>query len=317
VSAAVSDLRLNQGLRAALGSDIARLLDAPDTTDVMLNAPLAGESEGRIWMDRLGSGRTDTGITMTPAAADYALRMLASHAGTVLTRTSPILSATMPGSGERVAGAVSPVTSAPVFAIRVPPRQVFDLDAFAPKVGETVSQETAVRRIEEAGSALGTLRRAVDDRKSIIVAGATGSGKTSLLSALMAMESVRRDRVLAIEDTMELALDGIPDHVRLLTSLPDVDMRALVQFSLRMRPDRIIIGEFRGGPAMMAFLHAANTGHAGSMGSLHANSCEDAIGRIEDLASEVCAQTPTRAIRTAIGCIVFMANHAIREVVLT
>jgi len=306
--------RERESLRHALGPVVAEALADELVTDVLLNA------DGRVWVDMLGVGRQWTGETLPPDRAEHALRQLANFCGVPLTRQAPVLSATMPGLGERVAGTIPPITSAPTFAIRVPPRTVFGLEAFEGRGAESFSQEATVRRIEEAGTNMGLLRRAVEERRNILIAGAIGSGKTSLLSALMQLDGVRRDRVLALEDTRELALDGIDDHVRLLTS-SEVDMRALVQLSLRYRPDRILIGEMRSGSAALEWLHSCNTGASGSLATIHANSCEDALGRVADLCSEVTVQTPDRAIKTAIGAVVFVVRtatgRAIKEVVLT
>jgi type IV secretion system protein TrbB len=308
----VSALRVEDALRHALGHDVARILDEPTTTDLLLNA------DGHLIVDRLGIGRVATGHTMSPADALTALCLLADHCGVLLTRQTPILSATMPGSGERVAGTIPPTTNAPTFAIRRPPGKVFELDAFSSKVAGSFPPDVMARRIEEAGSPIGMLRRAVDDRMNIVVAGATGAGKTALLSALMAQESVKRDRCLILEDTTEIQCSA-HDRVHMLTS-PTVDMRSLVQLALRYRPDRIVVGEVRSGPAALEMIMAMNTGHTGSLTTIHANSCADAIDRIEDLCATVCTQTPTRAIRAAIGCVVFvtrtMTGRAIKEVVL-
>jgi type IV secretion system protein TrbB len=309
----VAALRVEDALRHALGHDVARILDDPTTTDLLLNA------DGHLIVDRLGIGRVDTGCTMSPSDAKAALCLLADHCGVPLTRQSPILSATMPDTNERIAGTIPPITVRPTFAIRKPPVKVFELEAFAGKVSESFPADVMARRIEEAGTPLGTLRRAVDERRNIVIAGSTGSGKTSLLSALMALESVRRDRCLILEDTAEIACSA-PDRVNMLTS-QDVDMRALVQLALRYRPDRIVLGEVRSGLAALEMIMAMNTGHTGSLTTIHANGCADAIGRIEDLCATVCTQTPTRAIRAAIGCVVFvtrtMKGRAIKEVVLT
>lgn len=298
----ISESRLNLGLRRALSAQIAALLEEPSVTDVMCNA------DGRVFVDRTGTGRTDSGITLTAANADFALRMLASSVGTVITSDAPLLSATMPGSGERVAGSIAPITEQPTLAIRKPPRTVFDLSAFSR--GPCALADGPVIGSDDP------LLRAVQERRNILIAGSTGSGKTSLLSALLKSQSVVRDRCLIIEDTREIAI-AAPDHVRFLTS-PQVGMQRLVQHALRYRPDRIILGEVRSGDAALEMLFACNTGHSGSFATVHANSASDALGRLEDLCATVCLQPPRRAIATAIGCVVFvqrtMTGRAISEV---
>lgn len=305
--------RLYGAFRAALGKEVERLLDDPTLTDLMCNA------DSKVWSDRLGRGREDTGIIMRQRDIDTALRIVADHAGRLLTRTEPILAATLPITGERIAATIPPVTFAPTFALRKPPGAVFDIEAFAGGA-DAVDIGTTNDCIGANGDLLGRVLAAVEARKNILIAGGTGSGKTSLLSCLLQLESVKRDRLIAIEDQQELAI-GSPDHVRFLTT-PEVSTRDLVRLCLRYRPDRILIGEVRSGDAALEMIHANNTGASGSLCTIHANSAADALGRLEDLCSEVCTQTPVRAISAAIDTIVFMARmpdgrRAIREVMMT
>lgn len=311
----VVELRLEDALRHALGAHVARLLDEPPVTDLLLNG------DGRLWVDRTGRGREDTGCTMTAADADAALRLIAHHCGVPLTRTAPVLSATLPRTGERIAATMAPITSRPTFAVRKPPAVTFELAAFAPKGAAGCCRAPSVDRRPQAAAGNGlfaALHAAVEARRNILIAGSTGSGKTSLLSSLLALPSVQGDRCLVLEDTQEIRIKA-PDHVRMLTSA-EINMRALVQLSLRYRPDRIVLGEVRSGDAAMELIHAMNTGHSGSFCTVHANSARDALGRLEDLCAEVCPQPPCRSIATAIGCIVFVQRTAsgreIREVVI-
>ncbi|MFO1155190.1 MAG: ATPase, T2SS/T4P/T4SS family [Rhodospirillales bacterium] len=297
----VVEMRLDNALRHALGPDVARFLDEDAVTDLMLNA------DGRLWLDRAGHGREDTGRVLASPDAEAALRLIAHDCGVPLTRTAPVLSATLPRTGERIAATIPPVTARPTFAIRKPPAVTFELTAFAPKAGEGFQGPEEGRNDpapDNGGPALTALRRAMAERRNILIAGSTGSGKTSCLSALLQIASVQRDRCLVLEDTREIAVPAA-DHVRMLTS-PEVPMRALVQLSLRYRPDRIILGEVRSGDAAIELIHAMNTGHSGSFCTIHANSAHDALGRLEDLCAEVCPQPPCRSIATAIGCIAFL-----------
>jgi type IV secretion system protein VirB11 len=301
----VVEMRLDSALRHALGPDVARFLDEDGVTDLMLNA------DGRLWRDRAGLGREDTGRTLASTDAEAALRLIAHDCGVPLTRSAPVLSATLPRSGERIAATIPPTTARPTFAIRKPPAVTFELAAFEPKCGETFQTAGEGSGSDDPSPGHGSLRalrQAVAKRRNILIAGSTGSGKTSCLSALLQIPSVRADRCLVLEDTREIAVPA-PDHVRMLTS-PEVSMRALVQLSLRYRPDRIILGEVRSGDAAIELIHAMNTGHAGSFCTVHANSARDALGRIEDLCAEVCPQPPCRSIATAIGCIAFLRRTA-------
>jgi type IV secretion system protein VirB11 len=311
----VVEMRLESALRHALGPDVARFLDEDGVTDLMLNA------DGRLWLDRAGRGREDTGRMLAAADAEAALRLIAHDCGVPLTRAAPVLSATLPRTGERIAATIPPITGRPTFAIRKPSAAAFELAAFEPKDGAPFQAAGEGRGGEDPSSGndsseLRALRQAVAERRNILIAGSTGSGKTSCLSALLRIPSVRRDRCLVLEDTQEIRIEA-PDHVRMLSS-DEVTMRRLVQLSLRYRPDRIILGEVRSGDAAIELIHAMNTGHSGSFCTVHANSARDALGRLEDLCAEVCPQPPYRSIATAIGCIAFLrrtsAGREISEV---
>src|SRR5690606_12816300 len=145
-------------------------------------------------------------------------------------------------------------------------------------------------------------------KSNIVVAGGTGSGKTTLLNALLAEPAFTQARVVILEDTAELQCAS-SNVVQLLTkaSAPIIGMRDLVQMTLRLRPDRIVVGEVRDGAALEV-LKAWNTGHPGGLLTLHANSAADAIARLEDLCMEARAQSATRLIEAAIDAVVFIAR---------
>jgi Flp pilus assembly CpaF family ATPase len=150
------------------------------------------------------------------------------------------------------------------------------------------------------------IRRAVVDRKNILVAGGTGSGKTTLVNAILAEPPFKGDRIVIIEDTKELQCPA-DDKVELLTknTEPRVTMTDLLRMTLRLRPDRIIIGEVRG-PEALAMLKAWNTGHPGGVATIHANSAADALRRIEDLVGEASQLVPRRSIASAVNLVIFI-----------
>ena len=154
------------------------------------------------------------------------------------------------------------------------------------------------------------LRDAITHRKNILVAGGTGSGKTTLANALLAEPAFTKDRIVIIEDTRELQCLA-PDKVELLTKSddPKVTMNDLLRISLRLRPDRIIVGEVRGGEAL-ALVKAWNTGHPGGIATIHANSGQDALQRLEDLIGEATPVIPHRSIIAAIHCTIFIERIA-------
>lgn len=172
-------------LRTALGPAIGRWLDDPDIFEVMLNP------DGRLWVDRLASGLTATGETLSPADGERIVRLVAHHVGSEVHAGAPRVSAELPETGERFEGLLPPVVTAPVFAIRKPAVAVFTLADYV---------AAAIITDEQAN----LLRRAVAARRNILVAGGTSTGKTTLTNALLAEVAKTVDRVVLIEDTREL-----------------------------------------------------------------------------------------------------------------
>lgn len=276
--------RAVDAIRHALGEVIATALADKATVEVMVNP------DGSIWVDRIGEGRHHIG-RMERADADTVLRFLADHAGVVVTTDYPLVSATLPVTGERFQGTFPPITAAPSFTIRKRPEKIFTLDDY---VAQGIMTTEAVELI----------RAAVAERLNILIIGGTGSGKTTFANAVLAEPAFAGDRVVIIEDTPELQC-AAPDCVQLFTKArePAVTMADLVKATLRLRPDRIVIGEVRDGAAL-DMIKAWNTGHPGGVATLHANSPLDALYRLEDLIGEVVEKPPQRAIASAINIIV-------------
>lgn len=278
---------LVQGLRTHLGETILNALDDPNVVEVMANP------DGSIWIDQIRGGRINTGATLAPKAADSILRLIADHAHQTVTHERPIVSAVLPGTGERFEGLYPPLVAQPSFAIRKKPEVVFDLDSYVARGALTEEGRAAIAE-------------GVEQKKNMLVVGGTGSGKTTLVNAILALDAFKEDRVAIIEDTKELQCSA-RDRIDMLTRSkePFVTMRHLVKSSLRLRPDRIIIGEVRDGAAL-ELLKAWNTGHPGGIATLHANSAEDALARFEDLIAEAIDNVPYRSIVSAINRIVFV-----------
>lgn len=280
--------RERQALLSDLGPIIGAALQDPAVVEVMVNP------DGKIWLDRVGAGRVWTGEFLNPSDAESVLRLLANHAGEVVNRDRPRVSATLPLAGERFQGAFMPLASAPTFAIRKRPQTIFRLDDYV-RAGAMTARQAEI------------LREAVVQRLNIVVAGGTGSGKTTLLNALLAEEGFACDRVVIIEDTAELQCSA-PDCVQLLTKTtePCVTLGDLVRDVLRMRPDRIVGGEVRDGATALNLLKAWNTGHPGGCTSIHANSAYEALTRLEDLIGEVTERVPRRAIAQAVDLVAYI-----------
>ena len=283
--------RRRSALARALGRVVADALAAPDVVEALINA------DGRVWLDRIGQGLVATSEVMSASDRETAIRLLAHEAGDAVGSDRAALAAILPDSAARIQALLPPLVEAPVLAIRKRPSRIYTL---ADYVADAIASAEQAKLLAEA----------VEARRNIIVAGGTGSGKTTLLNALLAEPAFLRARVIILEDTAELQCAS-PNSVQLLTKRtdPPVGMRDLVQMTLRLRPDRIVVGEVRDGAALEV-LKAWNTGHPGGLLTLHANSATDAIARLEDLAMEATAHPPRRLIASAVDTIVFIARTA-------
>jgi type IV secretion system protein VirB11 len=279
-------------LRTAFGAGITAALADPLVIEVMVNP------DGALRLDRLGEGRSDTGERLEPAQVERIIRLVASHARAEVHADAPIVSAELPphgdGAGERFEGVLPPVALAPCFSIRKPAAKIYTLLDY---VSDGIMDADAAR----------LLSLAVVERKNILVAGGTSSGKTTLANALLHEVGHLDERVILIEDTRELQC-AAPDTVALRTRPGSVSMADLVRSTLRLRPDRIIVGEVRGKEAL-EMLKAWNTGHPGGLATVHANSALSALYRLEQLIQEVVVSVPRRLIAEAIDMIVFIAGR--------
>lgn len=275
-------------LRSALGVAIAGYLEDESIVEVMLNP------DGRLWIDRLSSGLIDTGETLSAADGERIVRLVAHHVGAEVHGGSPRVSAELPLTGERFEGLLPPVVAAPAFAIRKPAVAVFTLDDYVAK-GIMTSGQAA------------TLRGAVSVRKNILVAGGTSSGKTTLTNALLAEVAKTSDRVVLIEDTRELQCKA-PNLVALRTKDGVATLSDLVRSSLRLRPDRIPIGEVRGAEAL-DLLKAWGTGHPGGIGTIHAGTALGALRRLEQLIQEAVITVPRALIAETINLVAVLAGR--------
>src|ERR1700681_2776520 len=285
-------------LRTALGAAIAAWLEDPAIVEVMLNP------DGRLWVDRLTEGLADTGERLSAADGERIVRLVAHHVGAEVHAGSPRVSAELPESGERFEGLVPPVVAAPCFAIRRPAVAVFTLGDY-------------VQAGIMSGLQAELLRAAVRDRKNILVAGGTSTGKTTLVNALLAEVAKTNDRVVLIEDTRELQC-AAPNLVALRTKDGTASLSDLVRSSLRLRPDRIVIGEVRGAEAL-DLLKAWGTGHPGGIATLHAGSAIGALHRLEQLIAEGVVNVPRTLIAEAVNVVVLIDGRGparrVRELV--
>ena len=254
--------------REFLGAGILEpLLSQPEITDILVNGP------SHVWIDR-GNGLERMPLTFT---SDHEIRALAqrlaSHAGRRLDDAHPFIDVRME-SGTRLHAAIAPIAiDGTVLSLRLPRRQPFSL-----------AQLVERKAIDQSGSMW--LQALIDSRLSFLISGGTGSGKTTILSALLGLVPAN-ERIVIVEDSTELNPDH-PHVVRLQSRIANIEgagaieMRDLVRQTLRMRPDRIVVGEVRGAE-VVELLSALNTGHEGGCGTIHANSAADVPARVEAL----------------------------------
>ena len=275
-------------LRTALGPAIAGFLGDASVVEVMLNP------DGRLWVDRLSGGLSDTGERLSAADGERIVRLVAHHVGAEVHAGNPRVSAELPETGERFEGLLPPVVAAPAFAIRKPAVAVFTLDDYV---------WTGVMSAAQAD----ILRQAVADRRNILVAGGTSTGKTTLTNALLAEVSKTADRVVLIEDTRELQC-AAPNLVAMRTKDGVATLSDLVRSSLRLRPDRIPIGEVRGAEAL-DLLKAWGTGHPGGIGTIHAGTALGALRRLEQLIQEAVVTVPRALIAETIDLVAVLSGR--------
>jgi type IV secretion system protein VirB11 len=284
---AIVHQRSTSMLRSALGPAIAAWLDDRGVAEIMLNA------DGRLWVDRLDSGMAETGERLSPTQAERIIRLVAHHVGAEVHRGSPRVSAELPEGGERFEGLLPPVVVQPVVSIRRP--------ASLPLVlADYVAAGTMT------AMAGGYLANAVQARANILVAGGTSTGKTTLTNALLAVAADSNDRIILIEDTRELRCDAA--NALALRTAPGVTMTDLVRSSLRLRPDRIPVGEVRG-PEALDLLKAWGTGHPGGIGTIHAGTASAALHRMEQLILEAIPHVPRALIAETIDVIAVLAGR--------
>ena len=286
------------GAPLAILGPLRDLLHDDDVVEISLN------SDQKIWVSRFGS----PSVHETDWRADDAERLIrwcASRDDSIIHHDTPIASLMVPGYPHRIEALLPPVVSGPLFSIRRHTDVPVDLESFSWGCG---SEDERMRKT-------GFVRRLLSDRKNIVIAGATGSGKTTFANAcLRALARIApAARVVLIEDTPELQSE-LPNTVFLRTSAT-VDQRRLLVSTLRLAPERIVVGECRDGPAAMTLLRAWNTGHAGGITTVHANSAQEVVPRLDMLCSEVAATSQEKLIRAALDAVIFLARDTDRPVV--
>jgi len=287
--------RLQSKLRFAIGEKILNALNDPNVIEVMLN------EDGRVWIDTFDGMQCY--CEMVQKDADSMIRTVASISETVVNRDHPDISVEIHIQLEknnkeqklfRFQGLIPPLVPSPIFAIRKPASRVFTLQDYE-KQGILTSHQKAY------------LEKAIFSRRNILVVGGTGSGKTTLCNALLDEVSKKfpEDRIIIIEDTIELQCN-VENKVQLRTS-ENREMNDLVRYCMRLRPDRIVVGEVRGKEAH-SLIKAWNTGHPGGISTVHANDAMRGLVRIEQLVQEANVKPVPAAIAEAINVVIFVTR---------
>lgn len=269
-------------LLLSFGDEINKYLKDPDVIEVYLN------DDKKLWIDTLSQGRIFTGVEIDPQISRNIIYLIASSVETEANERNPIIDAELPGNGERFSGILPPVVKNPSFAIRKKALKIFTLDDYLD------SQIMSKKQYD-------IICEAVKNRQNILVVGGTSTGKTTLTNAIINEMSKYPNRLIIIEDTQELQCSA--EDRLFLRSTDYANIRKLLMTTLRLRPDRIIIGEIRDGAALN-LIKAWNTGHPGGICTLHANSSLDGLDQLESYISEVSIQEQKKTISKAVNLVI-------------
>jgi type IV secretion system protein TrbB len=290
----VYDRKVNM-LKTAFGPTVMGYLLDDSIVEIMVNP------DGRIHYERIGEGKVATTEYLSSEKTESIVKLVSSFKNGIANEESPEVASELSFGGARFQGWLPPVVSQACFSIRRRASLIFSLDDYVSQGAITITQKKL-------------LEASVKKRKNIVVVGGTGSGKTTFTNALLDVLSGSDERVLVIEDLPELQVNV--DDLVSMTTTNYINMANLVRGSLRMRPDRIIIGEVRDGSAL-DLLKAWNTGHSGGVCTIHANSIDSVPYRFEDLIQEAVVSVPRSLILQAIDVIVFIQRNKAGKRVVT
>lgn len=289
-----SVIRKIRKLRSEMGTVINNALENNRVIEIMLN------SDGKLWIEELGKPMQDAGY-MSRVNAESMINTIADTLDTIVNKQNPILEGELIIDGSRFEALIPPIVSNPCFSIRKKANLIFTLEDYLDTNSITRQQKVIVER-------------AISNRENILIVGGTGSGKTTLTNAVIEKLSqiAPQDRLVIIEDTAEIQC-SVKNTVIMRTSL-NVNMLDLLKVTMRMRPDRILVGEVRDSSAL-ALLKAWNTGHPGGIATLHANSARAGLIRLEQLIAEATSTPMQNLISEAVDLIVSIEKEGARRVV--
>jgi P-type conjugative transfer ATPase TrbB len=287
----IQERRRGELLRRQLGPQLLAAIGDPKVTDIMVN------EDGRVWLEAHGRGLFAADFSLPESQRESLIGTVAAALGAVADADHPIVEGELPIERIRFEGLMPPVVRQPCFAMRKPAQALYSLDDYVRD-----------RIVTEAQAAI--FRAAIDRRENILIAGGTGSGKTTLAGALineMVARSDPNERYVIIEDTLEIQCRA--QNLTQLHTAEAADLARLVRATMRLRPDRIIIGEVRGAEAL-ALLKAWLTGHPGGVTTIHANSARTALTRLASLVQEAGVPPQPELIAETIKLIAFIARTA-------
>lgn len=297
-SANEAQMRALQSLGHHMGQQLLSYMQDPDIFEVRLNP------DSKIWIDTFSRGQYYTGHNMNAHSAKQVMYEIAALTGQVIHPDRGMLQAEIPDSylfdSSRFQGMLPPVTEAPAFAIRKHGNVEYTLDDYLGKGIVTPRQKEIILQ-------------AIYDEKNIIIAGGTKSGKTTFVNAILTeISKIKGIRVVIMEDTAELRCTN-EDKVSLRTT-PEVSLNDLLRITLRLSPNRIVVGEIRGNEAL-TLLDAWSTGHRGGCSTVHSDSAYDTLSRLEGLVSRVSLTPQHETVGRAIDMVVYLKYQNLKRYV--
>jgi type IV secretion system protein VirB11 len=270
-------------------NEINQYLNDDDVIEVMLNP------DKKLWIDTLSKGRIFTGHKLEPSKAMSIINTVASHMKMSIDKKNPTLSAELPESGSRFEAVLTGIN--PVFTIRKKALLIFTLDDYVNNHNLTISQKNII--VE-----------AIKDHQNILIVGGTSTGKTTFANACIDEMSKLNERIVILEDTEELQSTA-EDSVQLKTTIY-ADLKRLLKSTMRLRPDRIIVGEIRDGVAL-DLLTAWNSGHSGGLTTIHSDSALGGLKQLEQYIQRISISKQEELIAKVINVIIVLERIGVQR----